>query len=130
MCKLSGPIKFCTCNGAAVDRNASYWEYFQYRKHKNVSMIGELRMPYEVDPQTEAHNLQLLQEAVNDPSSFDFDCKPYDGDRFLISIKCQGDEDARLNYGFEFSKGQWRPKNFHPFEWEEKHDITEQGKLS
>jgi hypothetical protein len=127
MCKISGKIKFCTCD--QVNTAGHYWEFYAYDRKKNIRLIGELRLPFIVSKETDEFNRHMLTEAINDPLSFDLDLKPKSLDRFLISIKCTGDAEGRLNYGFEFYEGKWQPIIFDTFEWESHHNAISEGAI-
>jgi len=129
MCRVSNKIKFCTCKDGSLDRLKHYWIFHKYDKEWQVDVLGSMVEPFKLDAETNLYNEETLLKRVNEADAFDIDLHPEDKDRLEITISCSEKKDEFLTYGFCFENGQWKPKEYDPFEWQWSHHPRENGKI-
>lgn len=116
MCEISDKLKLCTCNKGVSKLNYT-WEYYRYVGNKGIYTMGEIMMPFSLEPALEEHNRELLTRLLNDGNVFDFEVTPKFRDRLVLhfDLSDEKDDDKLLTYEFLFVKGIWKFSKADPF---------------
>jgi hypothetical protein len=129
MCRVSTKIKFCTCSASSPEKLKHYWVFHRFIEGKDVMVIGEPVMPFDIDRETNSFNRELLLHRVNEPDAFDINLYPKENDRLQISFLCKNDVGGYIHYGFSFRNGNWAEEMFDGLEWMWHHSEIAFGKI-
>jgi hypothetical protein len=123
MCELSDKLKLCTCDVGSVADLTHYWVLHRFVGGKNHMVVGRTAIRDTLDPKLEAHNRALLLARLNEGDVFDVDPKPHEGDRLLLSFRCEeAGKPKTIQYGYAHVGGQWIEEPYDALGWQWHHD--------
>ena len=125
MCKVSDKLKLCTCNAEEISLADSYWVLKRYNPDNQVTIMGEVIMPYTLEKSIDDYNVATLLSSLNTGNCFDIPMSLHDKDILeLHLILPRNAIGSFINYTFIYSKGHWEHTEYNPFihpydEWQE-----------
>lgn len=130
MCQISSKLQLCTCAGDA-SRLKNYWVWYRFNKQRYMMVIGEVLMPAQIHPDTDAYNTELLSTLLNEGNVFDVAITPKAKDRLLLSFSVtnQPNTTERINYGFQYKKGKWVAIPYDVFDWGNQYEEAAKGEI-
>ena len=125
MCKVSDTLKLCTC---VEDKNIgnNRWIFYKYNQHKNIFVIGQVTVPFFIDPAVDLYNKETLLGLINTPETFDKPLNPETKDRLMIQFMIA---EKLLEYGFEYTGNRWKHCKYDPLQWQNKYDEKKVGSV-
>jgi hypothetical protein len=119
MCTPEKRIKFCTCKSASLNRK-SYWILHRLAGRKELVTIGDAVM---LSVNSNDHNIEKVQEALNSGLAFDKPFKFRSKDVFVLYL-----EDRQQVFAFQYLKKAWHIyEKYDVFDLMNKYDEIQQG---
>ena len=84
MCNISNKIKLCSCTNRSVNKLDHYWILHRFNEAKDIIIIGEPIMPYEMPNPNYGINAATLTTRLNDNDAFDIAIKFEEKDQLEI----------------------------------------------
>ncbi|MEZ5539064.1 MAG: hypothetical protein R3E63_03720 [Pseudomonadales bacterium] len=109
-----------------MERLCHYWIFYRQAQDKNEMIIGTIQPPYYLDPAVDAINREHILARLREVDAFDVALQPADGDLLVLSFQAA---DGKVDYGFEYSAGCWREKEYNSLMWLWHHDEEMFGKI-
>jgi hypothetical protein len=130
MCNISNKIKLCSCTNRSVNKLDHYWILHRFNEAKDIIIIGEPIMPYEMPNPNYGINAATLTTRLNDNDAFDIAIKFEEKDQLeIVFNQLAKDPSKTLIYYFKYTNGKWFEEDTDPFDLMNHYDEFKFGKL-
>lgn len=130
MCNISNKIKLCSCTNRSVNKLDHYWILHRFNEAKDIIIIGEPIMPYEMPNPNYGINAATLTTRLNDNDAFDIVIKFEEKDQLeIVFNQLAKDPSKILTYHFKYTNGKWFEEDNDPFYLMNHYDEFKFGKL-
>ena len=130
MCNISNKIKLCSCTNRSVNKLDHYWILHRFNEARDIIIIGEPIMPYEMSNPNYGINVATLKTRLNDNDAFDIAIKFEEKDQLEIVFNhLIKDPSKTFTYYFKYTNGKWFEEDNDPFDLMNHYDELKFGKL-
>jgi len=130
MCNISNIIKLCSCTNRSVNKLDHYWILHRFNEAKDIIIIGEPIMPYEMPNPNYGINAATLTTRLNDNDAFDIAIKFEEKDQLeIVFNNLTKDPSKTFTYYFKYTNGKWFEEDNEPFDLMNHYDELKFGKL-
>lgn len=129
MCSVSSEFKLCTCSAGELENASAIWKLFSRNPESGLQMLGELKLPYPMDPLEFIRNQDKLLARLSESDVFDVQPKLKNYDLLVFIFRSTQPEFADREYSFLFSSGKWIPADVNYFERESDYRFRKTGKI-